>query len=90
MNTCIAIQTGIGGNAFVTGDKDFPFNGAYRYAPDVKNAALFDSVDSAVAWIEVKSFYNGSRADRGYSGSPRLVRVEEITETRYTVVGPVE
>ncbi len=96
MKTMIAIQTGIGGDKFVTDNVAYPLRGmSYRYTHNLRDALLFLSIDQAIKWIERTSFYNGQGGQSGYSGSPRLTRVE-VTEMQpvillsYRAVGPVE
>ncbi len=83
----IAIQTN-SGTGYVTGRGEGGTL-AYKYAPHIDDALLFPSVEAAVRWIERISFYNGEKG-RSFSGSPRLVRVEEAeARPSYIVTGMV-
>jgi len=85
MITKYAIKTTFG---YVVRRGTTPGELAYYYAA-VSDAKHFDTAEDATQWLERAAFYNG-KEDRSFSGSPEIVRVEEVvSQPAYADAGPV-
>ncbi len=68
--------------------KNEPQRHAYKYVDSLSDARLFDSVSTAISWLE-KAAYNNGKQHHFYSGYLYLMKIE-IVPIAYKEIGLLE
>ena len=80
-------KDGVSNGKYIGGERRSS-NEAYRYVTLLEHAKFFDSVKTAINWLEDAAYRNGERKEC-FNGCLQLIKVESVP-MQYKEIGPVK